>query len=105
VLLSTANLVDVGDTDTQTFQTGSTSVEVTATVRAVSRTDTAYSITLEPLVVDFSGTGSMTGTYTIEGTVQSDDSLKWSGTGDYTIPLGSSSIHLNVTGDAELMRQ
>ena len=105
VLLSTANLVNKGDTDTQTFQAGSTSVKVTATVKAVSRSDTAYSITLEPLAIEFTGTGSMTGTYTIEGTVQSDDSLKWSGAGDYTIPLGASSIHLKVTGDADLIRQ
>ncbi len=105
VLLSTANLVNVGDTDTQTFQIGTSSTVVTATVKAVSRSDTAFSITLDPLVVDFSGTGSMTGTYTIEGTLQSNGLLKWSGAGDYKIPLGDTNIDLKVTGDADLTRQ
>jgi hypothetical protein len=105
VLLSTAKLIDVGDTDTQTFQAGTSSTVVTATVKAVSRSDTAFSITLDPLVVEFTGTGSMTGTYTIEGAIQSDSSLKWQGAGDYKIPIGDANIDLQVTGDAALIKQ
>ena len=102
VSVSMARLVDVGNSDEQTFvfqsaNGTSKTVKVTATVTNVSRSQGAFSITLD-VKIEFVGAGSMSGTHTLSATLQADDTLSWAGTSDLTID--SDKIVLPVSGSS-----
>lgn len=108
VLLSMAKLVNVGDTDKQTFPAGSgditASTDVTATVKSVSHSVGVYSVTLD-VVVDITGAGSLSGSYTLDATTQADGTLLWKGAGDLLIPFGTDSLDLKVGANGTLAKQ
>lgn len=109
LLLATDKLVNVGDTDTQSFTKqnsggGTTNTNVTATVTAVSRSDTVYSLSLD-LTVEIVGSGTLAGPHTLVATILSDGSLDWNGTSDLKINFGQASLSLVVTMTGTLAKQ
>ncbi len=106
--LSTAKLVNVGDSDTQIFSldTGhgsTTNVTITASVASVSATDTVYSATLN-LTLSY-GSGTISGTYTQNATLQQDGTLAWLGTGNLMVDSSSLQIPVTLGSDATLTKQ
>jgi hypothetical protein len=102
VRLSTANLVNVGDSDEQTFELESPNgtsktVKVAATVTSVSRDSTAFRMTLD-VTVEFVGAGSMSGVYTVNATLQDDDTVLWASTSD--LMVDSDKVTLPVMGSS-----
>ncbi len=93
--LSMAKLVNVGDSDSQAFALptgtgGTTNVTIDASVTAVSRSDTAYSESLN-IKLSFS-TGSISGTYKQDATLQQDGTLAWKGTGDLKVDTSNPNL-------------
>lgn len=104
-------LVDVGDQATANFErenpnTGAvTTTTITATVTSVSRSDSAYALGLD-LDIEFSGatTGQMTGTYSLDASIQDAGNLAW--IADSTLNIGSElGLVLTIESDGTLSKQ
>jgi hypothetical protein len=109
VSLSTANLVNVGDSDEQAFvipggNGTSKTVKVTATVTNISRSQEAFSITLG-VRIEFVEAGSMSGTCALSATLQADDTVSWAGTSSLTIDSDKITLPVNGTSSGTLARQ
>ena len=109
LLLSMANLVNAGDTDAQSFTTqnaggATTTTNVTATVTAVSASDTGYTVSLD-LTVEIVGYNAIAGTHTLAAAIQSDGSLDWNGSSDLKIDFGQANLGLAVTMTGTLTKQ
>jgi hypothetical protein len=102
VYVSTANLIDVGNSDEQTFVVQSANgtsktVKVTATVVNSSRSPTAFSMSLD-VKIEFVGAGSMSGTYTLNAALQGDGTVSWASTSN--LAIDSDKIALPVSGSS-----
>jgi hypothetical protein len=102
VYVSTANLVDEGSTDEQTFVLQSANgtsktVKVTATVTNASRSPTAFSMALD-VKIEFVGSGSLSGTYVLNAALQGDGTVSWASTSN--LAIDSDKIALPVSGSS-----